>query len=326
MNAKETELPFKPPLEVGSGIYCVDLFEGGVPERTCAYIVRDGDSTAIIETGSAPLSWRVLKSLDHLGIPVESVEWIVLTHIHLDHGGGAGWLMERLPKAKVAVHPRGARHLVDPSRLIAGARVVYDDRFDSMFSPIVPIPAERVVEIPDGGTVELCSGRRFEIVHMAGHARHHFVVVDRKSNGVFTGDNAGVRFPWLSKYGFTPSMPSTSPSEFDPPELERTMDRLLSLGVSRFYFTHFSVGTADEVRNNRRWIGEYVRLAGESGPDWQDIRERFRSATIADLTSRGVPSGTPELEGLALDLELNAKGVAHWLQKPPVTGSTEKHR
>ncbi len=309
---------FKPPVEVGEagkGVYCVDLFEGGHPDRTCAYIVKDGGRAAIVETGAAPLSWRVLKSLETLGLSADAVEWIVLTHIHLDHGGGAGWLMENLPNAKVGVHPRGGRHLVDPSRLIAGARAVYGDRFDSMFAPIVPIPADRVVEVPDGGTVAMSTGRTFEIIHLAGHARHHFVAVDRTSDGVFTGDNAGVRYPWLSRYGFTPALPTTSPSEFDPPELEKTMDRLVNLGVKNYYFTHFSCGTAAEVRECRNWIAGYVKLVKETGADWEKLRGRFRQEITEALVRRGVPAGAPELKSLELDHEINAKGVALWWEK-----------
>lgn len=306
---------FVPPADLGSGVHCVDLLEGGRAERTCAYIVGDARAAAVIETGAAPLAWRILKSLETLAIPAAAVEWVIVTHIHLDHAGGTGWLLERLPNAKVAVHPRGGRHLVDPSRLMAGARAVYGESFDRQFAPIVPVPAERVVEIPDGGHVELSTGRRFGCLHMAGHARHHFVVTDPASRGVFTGDNAGVRYPWFRNYGFVPALPTTSPSEFDPPELVRTMERIGSLGLPRLYFTHFSLGTVEELAGSRDWIGRFVEIAKAAGPGWESIRDGLRREVGRELSARGVPDSAPENGSLELDHEINAKGIAHYLQK-----------
>ncbi len=315
MNPVQFDEPYTRPVDLGGGVYCVDLFERGQPERTCAYIVKERDRAAIVETGSAPLTWRLLRALEDLGIPPAAVEWVLVTHIHLDHSGGAGWLLERLPNAKIAVHPRGAPHLIDPSRLIAGAGVVYGPRFDALFAPIVPVPETRVLSVEDGGSVTLNGTRRFDIVHMAGHARHHFVIVDRTSDGVFTGDNAGVRFPEFRKYGLIPSIASTSPSEFDPPELDRTMGRLIGLGVSRFYYTHFSSASAADVAESRRWVQEFRKIGEEQGPAWEPIREQMKSRVTSELVSRGVPSAAPELGALALDLELNAKGVSVWLER-----------
>jgi glyoxylase-like metal-dependent hydrolase (beta-lactamase superfamily II) len=199
--------------------------------------------------------------------------------------------------------------------LIEGARAVYGDRFDSLFAPIVPIAKQKVVEVPDGGAVQMSTGRRFEMIHLAGHALHHFAVVDRRSDGVFTGDNAGIRYPSFSRYGFIPALPTTTPSQFDPTELERTMARLVELGVKKFYFTHFSVGTAAEVSECRGWIPRYVSLVKETGANWERLRDRLRAEISDALIRRGVPANAPELQTLALDCELNAKGVALWWEK-----------
>src|SRR5512138_3241421 len=166
-----------PPREVAPGVVLVDT--GYVrPRLAAAYLVRGRDSAAVVETGAASAVPRILAALAAQGLSPADVSHVVVTHVHLDHAGGAGALLRELPRARLVVHPRGARHLVDPSKLVAGTIEVYGEaRFRALYGELVPVPAERVVEAPDGFTVEL-GGRRLRILDAPGHAKHHFVVWD----------------------------------------------------------------------------------------------------------------------------------------------------
>ena len=162
------------------------------------------------------------------------MKYIIVTHIHLDHSGGAGQLARELPESQIIVHPRGARHLIDPSRLVAGARQLYGERFDEYFGEILPVPAERIHTPEDGETLELEEGRSLTIYHTPGHARHHLVVNDPAGKGLFSGDAVGSCYPALSRLIERDYILPSHPSEFDPPTFVETLERLRTLDARIF--------------------------------------------------------------------------------------------
>lgn len=305
---------------LGNEIYRVDVHDQE-PERTCCYIIR-ADKVVLIETGPAPGAVHIMAALESLGIPREKVDGIIVTHVHLDHAGGAGTIARDLPEARVYVHPRGARHLIDPSRLIAGARSIYGDSFDRLFGEILPVPAERVSMPGDGDTLDIGGGRTLTFYHTLGHARHHLVIHDPASRGVFSGDALGIRFNSLGRLlGRDYILPSAPPPEFDPPAAVVMLDRLSGLGLEHVYFTHFgkASGAGDILSRNKelvRFFESVGRQVLDSGGGAAEVEEILWEHVMQELARHGaVDREHPAVKFLALDMRLNAAGIVHYLEK-----------
>ena len=213
--------------DLSHGITVIDA-EYGTSGVAALYLMVEGDQVAIIETGtnhSVPLIKEVLESKS---LSFSNVRYVIPTHVHLDHAGGAGDLMHYCENAELVIHPFGAAHMIDPSRLEAGTIAVYgEESFSKLYGSIRPINAERVIEAPDGFKLKL-NGRELEFLDTPGHARHHFCVVDKTSNGIFTGDTFGLCYPQLTTAEGPFSYATTTPVQFDPDALLISIDRLLS--------------------------------------------------------------------------------------------------
>lgn len=307
-------------VDLGNEIYQIDVHDHQEPERTSCYLIAAG-GIALIETGSTPGAGYLMDALRRLGVDPERVGHIIVTHIHLDHSGGAGEMARNLPNARVYVHPRGARHLIDPSRLVNGAKAVYGDRFDRLFGNILPVPPERVRTPEDGEKLDLGGGRILTFYHALGHARHHFVIHDRATRGVFSGDALGVRFYALSRLiGYDFTLPSTPPSEFDPSAAIDTLDRMGSLDIENIYFTHFgkASGAPAIMARNRKLVRDFEdigRRVFDTGGGSREIEKALWEVVMKELKKSGVEDRDhPAVKFMALDIELNAEGIAHYLR------------
>ena len=169
------------PVRIDDRIDLIDGFDLGLPERTGTYVI-DEEELTLIETGPSPSIKHVKQGLVSLGYSLEDVKYIIVTHVHLDHAGGAGLLLTECPNAQVVVHPRGIRHLEDPSKLIAGAKTVYGESFSDLFDPIIPIPEDRLVEKGEGDTLTIGENCTLEFLDTPGHAKHHLSIYDPVSN------------------------------------------------------------------------------------------------------------------------------------------------
>jgi hydroxyacylglutathione hydrolase len=240
--------------------------------------------------------------------------------VHLDHAGAAGQLMARFPNARLTVHPRGARHMADPSRLLAATVAIYGaEQTRKVYGELVPVPRERVIETPEGSTLRL-AGRELLFLDAPGHARHHVVVRDAATGHFFAGDSFGLSYRELDRDGRQFSFPTTSPSQFDPPALHRTVDRMLAYSPAALYVAHFgqltnlAVLAADLHRliDAHAELGERHRRAGAERK--RLLKEGVRSLVLAEGERQGwrLPS-EKLLEVFALDIELNAQGLESWL-------------
>ena len=305
--------------DYGRGITAVDvLFER---ERLNAvHIVLERGRAAIIDSGSANGVGRVLEALAERGVAPQQVDYVILTHVHLDHAGGAGQLMARCPNATLTVHPRGARHMIDPSRLLAATVAVYGESATRrMYGEVLPVPADRVRETPEGDSVSL-AGRELAFLDAPGHARHHVLVRDAASGGVFVGDSFGLSYRELDRDGLQFSFPTTSPAQFDPPALQRTIDRVLALEPQALYVTHFG-----RLRDLRRLAGDlhrlieaHVEIAERHRNDGAErgarLRQEIGELVLAEGARQRWKLSEQELRGVfALDIELNAQGLEAWL-------------
>jgi len=298
------------------GITAVDT-EYLRPQMDAAHVVIAGSRAAIVDTGPNSAVPLILAALAELGIERDAVDYLFLTHVHLDHAGGAGALMRELPRATAVLHPRGAPHMIDPARLIAGSRAVYGALFDGLYGEILPIPRERVAIAQDGQRFELAA-RAFECVHTPGHALHHQAIVDLDTASIFTGDTFGVSYrefdtargPWI--------MPTTTPTQFDPGQLKGSIVRLMQFRPRRLYLTHYSeVAQCARLANDMYdAIDAYVRIARASGQDTKRMRSELRAWAHDSLREHGATLTPDAIDALlGKDFDLNAAGLAHWLER-----------
>jgi glyoxylase-like metal-dependent hydrolase (beta-lactamase superfamily II) len=298
------------------GITAVDT-EYLRPQMDAAHVVVAGSRAAIVDTGPNSAVPLILAALAELGIERDAVDYLFLTHVHLDHAGGAGALMRELPRATAVLHPRGAPHMIDPARLIAGSRAVYGALFDGLYGEILPIPRERVAIAQDGQRFELAA-RAFECVHTPGHALHHQAIVDLDTASIFTGDTFGVSYrefdtargPWI--------MPTTTPTQFDPGQLKGSIVRLMQFRPRRLYLTHYSeVAQCARLANDMYdAIDAYVRIARASGQDTKRMRFELRAWAHDSLREHGTTMTPDAIDALlGKDFDLNAAGLAHWLER-----------
>lgn len=290
------------------------------PQLAAIHLIRSGDQVAIVDTGNNASVPQVMAALAELGLGAEAVSHVLLTHIHLDHAGGAGAFMAACPNATLVVHPRGARHMADPARLWAGTVAVYGEA-DAIarYGEIVPVPAGRIVEATDALVIDL-NGRPLRVADTPGHARHHVCYFDERSRGWFTGDVFGLSYRELDRDGMAFVFPSTTPVQFDPPPLHASIDRLMAADPAAMYLTHFSRVT-DLPRlaaDLHRLIDAHVAIA-RAGADAVDHRHQIiRSGLSALLREEArrqqwTLDETALFDLFAVDLELNAQGLEVWL-------------
>lgn len=291
-----------------------------------AYLVVENGRAAFVDTGTNHALPRLLGTLEALGIARDAVDYVIPTHVHLDHAGGAGLLMRELPRAALVVHPLGARHLIDPRFLVRSATGVYGpEEMARSYGQVVGVAAQRVVRSHDGMRVDL-AGRALTLLDTPGHARHHHCVWDERSRGFFTGDTFGLSYREFDQAdGRAWLMPTTTPVQFEPEPLRASVTRMLSYQPESMYLTHFG-RVGDVARLGGLFLEQLDamvalanRVAGElpSGPARHAaLIEGFAAIHLRSLRANGcVLSDTKVRELLALDLELNAQGIEVWLTR-----------
>ncbi|MFT3759501.1 MBL fold metallo-hydrolase [Thauera sp.] len=292
----------------------------GRPQLAAIHIVVDEGRAAIVDTGCNDSVSRVLSALAMLGIEPGNVEWVMLTHIHLDHAGGAGSLMCALPNARLLVHPRGLRHMIDPGKLWEGTAAVYGaERAYQLYGRLVPIPPERIVPATDG--LELHMGKRlFRVFDTPGHARHHICIWDDSARAFFTGDTFGLSYRELDVDGRVFVLPTTTPTQFDPEAMHESIDRMLSMQPQAMYLTHYGRVT-DVARlgaDLHRLIDAMVAVAraarGDEVARHVEILAGLEQVIREEAGRQGWALDEEQtLELLRMDLELNAQGLGIWL-------------
>src|SRR5690606_4401201 len=306
----------------GDGIHVIDTGFGERPAFCAAYLVVEAGRAAFIDCGTLHSVARMLAALDAAGVARDAVDWLIATHVHLDHAGGAGALLRELPAARLVVHPRGARHLVDPEKLVASARGVYGDAlFERAYGGLVPVDAARVVEAADGSEVTL-AGRPLRLLHTPGHALHHLSVWDARSRGWFTGDSFGIAYPELAVGGRPFACPTTSPVQFDPAQMKASILAMLQAAPEACHVTHYGTLRGDMRAVGLRLVEQVdamVALARflADGPAPLDA---LRQALTRLYVDRARIHGVDDAEGripalLEMDIELNAQGRLAGLER-----------
>jgi glyoxylase-like metal-dependent hydrolase (beta-lactamase superfamily II) len=291
------------------------------PRLAAAHLVVDEGRAAFVDTGTAHSVPTLLAALEARGLARGDVDWVLTTHVHLDHASGAGALMQQLPNARCAIHPRGVRHLVEPAKLIEGSKVVFGrDRFHALFGDIVPIPESRVFTAEDGARITL-GGRELELIHTPGHALHHYCVVDRANELIFSGDTFGLSYRDFDVNGRAFIFPTTTPVHFDPEALCYSVDRLMSYHPRSMFLTHYAEVT--ELDRLAREMKERVLAFADLGLRYRDSPDRsskLRHGMFAMMGTWLDAHGFPRDERkrhwlLDDDVELNCQGIENWLDR-----------
>ena len=304
------------------GITAVDA-EYLYPGHAAAHIVVDQARAAIVDVGTNNSVPYLLAALDELAVARAAVDALFLTHVHLDHAGGAGELLRYLPNATVYLHPRGVAHMLDPTRLIAASKQVYgEEAFARHYGELVPIPRARVHEVADGERV-LLGARTLELIHVPGHALHHYAVVDAAHASLFSGDTFGISYRALDNANGAFITPTTPPSQFDPAQHIASIDRMLSYRPESVYLMHFSRVTdvprlGDSMKMQVAALAEIARAhAGDADPA-PGIRADMLALWLRLAREHGIVKSEAAIrEVLDGDLELNTQGLVVWLKRQP---------
>ena len=305
-------------LEYEGGIIAID--SGQVrPKMAACYLLETDSAVAVIEVGNNDSADRIIKVLQSRGRDVSEVSHVIVTHVHLDHAGGAGKLMRELPNASFLVHPRGARHMIDPSRLEASARAVYgDETFDEMHGSLIPVTEDRVVIVEEGESTEV-GKRRLEFIDTPGHARHHFCIWDDQTRGWFSGDTFGISYRELDTARGPFIFPTTTPIQFDPPALKASIRRMMESKPENMYLTHFGrVRDTERLSLDMLSGVDYLAELGERLDGDENRTSNIQSELMDWLMSRarahGVSCSDDDLrEIFAGDVMLNSQGIEFWL-------------
>lgn len=313
---------------LGHGVYAVDT--GFQRDRfDAAYLIVERGRAAFVDTGTAYAVPRLLGALAALGLAREAVDFVIPTHVHLDHAGGAGALLRELPAATLWVHPRGARHLIDPAALWAGATAVYGaEAMARSYGEVVPVPAERVRESRDGLTIEL-GGRPLRFIDTPGHARHHHCVWDEASRGWFTGDTFGLSYREFDVDGRAWLLPTSTPVQFEPEALARSVERLLAADPAWVYLTHYGrIGDVQRLGAQglallREMVALGLRL--RAAPQRHAaLCAALEALYLEGVRAHGCAFAPDEVHALlAIDIELNAQGMAVWLDRERRAGALQ---
>lgn len=317
-------------IDYHNGIYAFDA--GYVRHQLAAvHLVVDDGRAAFIDNGSNASLPRAERALAELGLGPEAVDYVIVTHIHLDHAGGSGAYMQAFPNAKFVVHPRGARHMIDPTKLMAATEEVYGkETARRLYGELIPVPAERVIEAHDGLVLRL-GGRELALYDCPGHAKHHVFIHDRAANGIFTGDTFGIAYRECDSADGRPFVfPCPTPSQFDPVDWRDSVERMIALAPEAVYLTHFSriAPPRPLAEQLLRRLDDCVRLTLQTlrEGDVSDARARLVAKLtdylVSEAQAHGCPLPADALRALwQMDLELDAQGLLIWAnpnsERPP---------
>ncbi|MFN4147968.1 MAG: MBL fold metallo-hydrolase [Rhodocyclaceae bacterium] len=308
-------------LDYRNGIYAFDA--GYVRHQLAAvHLIVDHGRAAFIDNGSNASLPRAQAALTKLGLTPDAVDYVIVTHIHLDHAGGSGAYMQAFPKAKFVVHPRGARHMIDPTKLMAATEEVYGkENAQRLYGTLIPVPADRVLETSDGMVLTL-GQRELAFYDSPGHAKHHVFIHDRAANGIFTGDTFGIAYREMDAPDGRPFVfPCPTPSQFDPVDWRDSVERMIALEPEAMYLAHFSRVAPPRPLAEQllRRLDDCVRLtketlrAGDDSEAHERLKRKLGDYLVAEARAHGTPLLDSEiLELWEMDLDLDAQGLLIW--------------
>ena len=300
-------------------IYSVDA-EYVRPKHAAIHLILENGRVAFVDTGCNDSIPNALRALDELGVSVDSVDYVMLSHIHLDHAGGAGTMMKLFPNARLVVHPRGAWHMAKPARLMESVATVYGiEETRRLYGEVLPVDSSRIIEAKHETSIDL-AGRKLLCLDTPGHAKHHIAIVDSKSGHIFSGDIFGLSYPELDTDGRQFVFPTTTPVQFDPQAMHASIEMLMSYRPQAIYLTHFgqTCDVAGKALDLHRMIDAHVAIALREKKAGAERHARIRVGLDELLLEETKRFGcrladTDVLTVFDADLELNTQGLVVWL-------------
>lgn len=301
---------------LGGDVYEIDTRMAGYSGITAGYLIL-GDRPCLVETGTSTSAPVVRDALSSLGVGPDDLATVVVTHIHLDHAGGVGDIANYYPSAEIVVHEKGARHLADPSRLMASAKMVWGDKLDVLFGTLAPTDASRIRALGDTGTIDLGSGRTLASHYSPGHAKHHVGLLDSLTGDLYVGDAAGVYLPETGDL-----RPATPPPDFDLDVALGSIALFTALKPQRLLFSHY--GPVEDVPSTlersaeelRIWV-DLTRRARAEGLDLDHAVAMVRDRTRERYAALRADEATAEQFELLSGAPSNVAGILHWLDRTP---------
>ena len=303
-------------MNVVDGISVIDS-EYYSKDFAAIYLLKQKNKVIIIETGTNYSVPHVKEALSQVGLSFSDVSYVIPTHVHLDHAGGAGLLMMQCQNAALVVHPRGARHLIDPSKLVAGAKAVYgENKFKEYYGEIFPIDANRVIQADDNFILDF-DGRELRFIDTPGHARHHFCIWDKATKSMFTGDTFGISYRDLDHQDELYILPSTSPVQFDPEALIQSINRIMEFKPERVCLTHFSAIKPTKKATNKliesiHFVSNLAIKYADKNDSESIIYTKMMDYFLEGLNEIGFQNNDYAKDRLSLDVLINTQGLIYW--------------
>jgi len=303
-------------MNVVDGISVIDS-EYYSKDFAAIYLLKQKNKVIIIETGTNYSVPFVKEALSQIGLSFSDVSYVIPTHVHLDHAGGAGLLMMQCQNAALVVHPRGARHLIDPSKLVAGAKAVYgENKFKEYYGEIFPIDANRVIQADDNFILDF-DGRELRFIDTPGHARHHFCIWDKATKSMFTGDTFGISYRDLDHQDELYILPSTSPVQFDPEALIQSINRIMEFKPERVCLTHFSAIKPTKKATNKliesiHFVSNLAIKYADKNDSESIIYKKMMDYFLEGLNEIGFQNNDYAKDRLSLDVLINTQGLIYW--------------
>ena len=303
-------------MNVVDGISVIDS-EYYSKDFAAIYLLKQKNKVIIIETGTNYSVPFVKEALSQIGLSFSDVSYVIPTHVHLDHAGGAGLLMMQCQNAALVVHPRGARHLIDPSKLVAGAKAVYgENKFKEYYGEIFPIDANRVIQADDNFILDF-DGRELRFIDTPGHARHHFCIWDKATKSMFTGDTFGISYRDLDHQDELYILPSTSPVQFDPEALIQSINRIMEFKPERVCLTHFSAIKPTKKATNKliesiHFVSNLAIKYADKNDSESIIYTKMMDYFLEGLNEIGFQNNDYAKDRLSLDVLINTQGLIYW--------------
>ena len=300
-------------------IYSVDA-QYVRPKHAAIHLILENGRVALVDSGCNDSIPNALQALDELRVSVDSVDYVMLSHIHLDHAGGAGSMMKLFPNARLVVHPRGAWHMAKPARLMESVATVYGiEETRRLYGEVLPVDSSRIIEAKHETSIDL-AGRKLLCLDTPGHAKHHIAIVDSKSGHIFSGDIFGLSYPELDTDGRQFVFPTTTPVQFDPQAMHASIEMLMSYRPQAIYLTHFgqTCDVAGKALDLHRMIDAHVAIALREKKAGAERHARIRvglDELLLEETKRfGCRLADADvLKVFDADLELNTQGLVVWL-------------
>lgn len=302
--------------EITKDIICIDS-SYFAKNFAAIYFIKQKDKIAIVDTGSNASIKNIKKALNSYDLDFKNVFYIILTHIHLDHAGGASQLMRICENAKLIVHPRGARHMIEPTKLIQSVKDVYGgDKFRDLYGEILPIDAKRVIEADDNFILDFYT-RELKFIDTPGHAKHHFCIWDKLTHSMFTGDTFGISYREFDSNDKVYIFPSTTPVQFNPQALINSIEKVMQYNPKRLCLTHFGAVDVSQYLVNQLITGIYFLADIAKKYALKEDGEKIIQEKMLYYFLKGIQDiGFKDLEfiknKLKLDIDINTQGLIFW--------------